>query len=166
MSVKTLVSLILCIFIPVSAVFSQAEEGSSVNFWISPAAETAMYDVADLAFGGGFALGIGSGVSLGLRAAYFIVPGGISTIELNFLLRFFLFGAGAVSGPFLQAAAGPAIFTGSGDDVTVPSELGMISAGLSFGWRFLFLNRWFVEPAIRGGYPYLAGAGVSAGVRF
>jgi hypothetical protein len=37
--------------------------------------------------------------------------------------------------------------------------------GLALGIRFP-LGAWFVEPYVRGGYPFLWGAGVSAGYRF
>jgi len=147
--------------IPAFPAFSQADG----SFWISPAAEMSMYDASNAAFGGGLALGCGSGVSVGLKASFFASAGGISTIELNFLLRYFFLGADAVSGPFLQLTAGPAFFFRQDDSIAIPSELGMVSAGLAFGWRFLF-NRLFIEPAIRGGFPYLFGAGLSAGVRF
>jgi hypothetical protein len=48
----------------------------------------------------------------------------------------------------------------------MPSEVGTISIGLGVGWRFLLGNLFFIEPAIRGGFPYIVGAGLSAGVRF
>jgi hypothetical protein len=34
------------------------------------------------------------------------------------------------------------------------------------GWRFLFGGHFFIEPAVRAGYPYFAVAGLSAGARF
>ena len=39
--------------------------------------------------------------------------------------------------------------------------------GLAVGWRIpLGKTHLFIEPAIRGGYPYIFGAGLSAGLRF
>jgi hypothetical protein len=136
------------------------------DFWISPGMETSLYGMEDIAYGGVFTFGYGNGVSIGLRGAFFSSHEGISTIELNFLLRFFLQGVDALSGLFIQLAVGPVIIAGFGEDISFPSNIGALSAGASLGWRFLFANRWFLEPAVRAGYPYLAGAGLSAGVRF
>ena len=124
-----------------------------------------MYSVSGAAYGGSFALGYGKGASIGLKMSWFFWEEGIDTLELNFILRFYFQGGNAYSGPFLQFMGGPSFFNQRGD-FSISSDLGMISAGLCFGWRFLFLDRWFVEPYIRGGYPYIAGAGIAAGVRF
>jgi hypothetical protein len=43
---------------------------------------------------------------------------------------------------------------------TRPAFLG----GLAAGWR-VFLGPWYLEPVIRGGYPYLWGAGLGFGLR-
>ena len=135
------------------------------DFWISPCTELAMYSSSSIAYGGGIALGYGKGTSIGLRAAYFTENEyQIVTLELSFLLRFYLQGRDSLSGPFLQLMGGPVIFARD-SEINVPSEYGVFSAGLSFGWRFLFGKTWFVEPALRGGFPYIAGAGVSAGMR-
>jgi len=136
------------------------------DIWLSPCGETAIYGVSGPAVGGGIALGYGSGTSIGLKAAWFLCPDGTSTLELSFLFRLYFPKAGAFSGPFLQFTGGPALFFTESGELKIPAEHGMVTAGLSFGWRFLFMNRWFVEPSIRGGYPYLVGAGLSAGVRF
>ena len=40
---------------------------------------------------------------------------------------------------------------------------GSPSAGLTLGSRINVSNKWFIEPYIRGGYPYLGGIGVIAG---
>jgi hypothetical protein len=88
---------------------------------------------------------------------------------LNFLLRFYFFDrerAPAPSGPFAQFNIGPAILAWDEQKITLPSETVMTSAGLSLGWRFLLGRLFFLEPCIRGGTPYLFGAGLSAGVRF
>ena len=39
------------------------------------------------------------------------------------------------------------------------------SAAGSVGYRF-GINRLYIEPVIRGGYPFIVGAGLSIGVRF
>jgi len=162
---KNIFLLVFCLFIPV-LVFAQNESKRGEDIWISLGGEVVMYSITTPAYGGGLSFGYGKGISIGLTAAFFFAPATVSTIELSFLLRFYLKGMEAYSGPFLQITAGPSLFFIPGEKITFPPELGMISAGLSFGWRFLFKDRWFIEPAIRGGYPFIVGGGFSAGVRF
>jgi len=151
--------LAFIIFAPAAA-FSQESD-----FWICVGGDISMYSYMGLAYGGSFAIGYGSGSSFGLKVAYFFNQEGIDTLEICLLLRFYLQGKNAYSGPFLQFLGGPSLYNRTGS-FAIPSNVGMISAGLGFGWRFLFANRWFVEPVIRAGYPYIFGATVSAGVRF
>ena len=163
---KAIFPLFFCLFIP-AFVFAQAEDKKRTNdIWLCPGGETAFYSVSGMAYGGGFSFGYGSGTSIGLKAAYFYSPEGTGTFELNFLFRVYLLGASAYSGPFIQLGGGPVFFFTNDSGGNLPLEKGAISAGLSAGWRFLFGDRWVIEPAVRGGYPYLFGAGVSAGVRF
>jgi len=168
---KILLLLALCVFISEAAVFAQESEPEETppvkkgDFWISLGGDAALYSVSGVAFGGSLALGYGTGSSIGLKITWFFWEEGIDTLELSFILRFYLLGVNAYSGPYLQLMGGPSLFNYTGD-FSVPSEWGSISAGLCFGWRFVFFNRWFAEPYIRGGYPYLGGAGLSAGVRF
>jgi len=156
---KGKIPLFLLFFTLAAAVFAQED------FWISLSGDGAMYSANGFAFGGGVSLGYGSGTSFGIKAAYYFETDGINTLEINLILRFYLLGAQAYQGPFLQFMGGPTFYS-QRQAVSFPSELGMVSAGLSFGWRFLFADRWFVEPSVRGGFPYLFGASVSAGVRF
>ena len=157
----------LCMFAVSAGVFGQSEgRQAREDIWICPGGEFAMYSISSAAYGGGFALGYGSGTSIGLRAAWFLSPDGTNTLELGFLFRLYFLGANAFSGPFIQFTGGSVLFFADNNSISIPSEFGTISAGLSFGWRFLFMNRWFVEPSIRAGYPYIAGAGLSAGIRF
>ncbi|MCL2759714.1 MAG: hypothetical protein FWD22_05835 [Treponema sp.] len=135
------------------------------DFWIIAGGEAAMYSQIGYAFGGGLMLGYGSGASIGFKAAMFVNEEKIDTLEFNLLLRFYLHGKNAYTGPYLQLMGGPAFFNRV-DDFSIPSTTGMFSGGLSFGWRFVFFDKLIVEPAIRGGYPYMFGAAISAGVRF
>lgn len=174
---KLLFLLVLCIF---SGFYCYAQENGeneeveAVNtkaaarkqdFWLALSGDAALYSSEGFAYGGGIAFGYGSGSSIGVKAVWFMSTDGVDTLELSFLLRFYLMGVSAYSGPYIQILGGPSLYNKSGE-VSVPSTLGIVSAGLSFGWRFVFANRFFIEPAVRAGYPYLAGAAVSAGVRF
>jgi len=191
---KFLFWLIICVFLSVTVIFAQeeydiqadeqidsfddflqtenitesineAEPGIKNDFWICLGADTAMYSYLGLAFGPSFAFGYGSGSSFGLKVTMYFNEEGIDTLELCLIIRFYMFGADAYSGPFIQVLGGPSLYNRTGSFI-IPSNTGMISAGLSFGWRFIFYDRFYVEPAIRGGYPYLFGATVSAGIRF
>jgi len=164
---QSFILILLIILMPVAAVSAQEDMQVTKHndFWLCLGADTAMYSYLGLAYGGSFAFGYGSGSSFGLKTSIYFNEEGIDTLELCFIIRFYLFGADAYSGPFLQFLGGPSLYNRTGN-FSIPSSSGMISAGLSFGWRFIFSDRFFVEPAIRGGYPYLFGATVSAGIRF
>jgi len=160
-------AFILVIILPAVPVFAQADAAGGREMWSCPGIETAFYSVSGAAYGGSLTLAYGRGASVGFRAAYFAdVEDLLSILELNILLRFYFMGGAAYSGPFLQFTGGPALFFSRDSSIAVPAELGMVSAGLSLGWRFLLRGAWFVEPFVRGGYPYIAGGGLSAGIRF
>jgi len=137
--------------------------GGKNNFWFGFSGDTAMYSQYGFAFGPGFSIGFGARLSIGVKAAWFFTKEGIDVLEVNVLLRFYLLKK-ANSGLFFEIMGGPALYNRSGEFST-PSNAGSISAGAAFGWRFVLFNRWFIEPSIRGGYPYLFGASVLTGVR-
>ena len=146
------------------------------DFWVSPGAETAFYSSSGLSAGGSISAAYGSRFSIGIKTAWFFdINNELDALEINFLLRYYFMGpsggpASAESapskGPYLQLTGGPALFFDREEKNSVPARYGRISAGLTFGWRFLFGKLFFAEPYIRAGYPYIAGAGVSAGVHF
>ena len=105
---------------------------------------------------------------MGLRFLYSQSQGaeGLKTLEMTVFMRFFLLGFEVREGPFVQLSCGPVIFAEEGKSMSFPAEGGGFSVGLAAGWRFLFGDYFFLEPAFRAGYPYIAGAGVSAGIRF
>lgn len=63
------------------------------------------------------------------------------------------------TGLFVEGHGGIEIIFVNSSDKIVPS------AGLSIGFRFPMGN-FYLEPTIRGGYPYMFGIGISAGLRF
>jgi hypothetical protein len=157
--------------------FVFAEEQASVreDLWVCPVFEAGWYGVSGMAIGGGAALGYGDRLAFGLKVVYWNDLKELGALELNFLARYYFFSmakaesarSGALrSGPFIQLNGGPVIFAQGTHTITVPSPTVTISAGLSLGWRFLLGRYFFIEPSIRGGYPYFAVAGLSAGVRF
>jgi len=160
---KMAVVLLLICAVPV---FAQEEAVKQRAFWVCPGAETAMFSPSGMAYGGGLSIGYGRRAAIGFKAAYLVNTKGLSTLELNFLFRWYFLQPMAYFGPFAQFNGGPVFFAQNRDAIAVPAEFGTISAGLSVGWRFLLGKWWFLEPAIRVGYPFLVGAGVSAGLRF
>jgi len=137
------------------------------DFWFCPSAEIALYSKYSFSYGAGFSFAYGRKVSVGLKAAFlFDNDQALDVLELHVLLRLYLSGRNANSGPFFQFAGGPAIFFPNDGDISLPAEFGLLSAGLSFGWRFLLGNTFFIEPSVRGGYPFIAGSSLSAGLRF
>jgi hypothetical protein len=148
--------------------FAFAEDQASVreDLWVCPVFESGWYGVSGMAIGGGAALGYGDRLAFGLKAVYWNDLKDLRALELNFLARYYFFSMTAPSGPFIQLNGGPVIFAQGENTITVPSQTVTISAGLSFGWRFLLGRYFFIEPSIRGGYPYYAVAGLSAGARF
>jgi hypothetical protein len=140
-------------------VFAQEQDSVREDTWVCPVFESGFYSVSNIAIGGGAALGYGDRVALGLKAVYWNDLEEISALELNLLARFYFFRTPGYSGLFIQFSGGPVIFF-------KPSAIGTISAGFGLGWRFLLGEHFFIEPAIRAGYPYIAAAGLSAGLRF
>jgi hypothetical protein len=183
LSLLTLFSLLFSLFICIP-VFAQNSSAVREELWVCPVLESSLYSVSNLAIGSGVALGYGDRVAFGLKVIYWDDMNEVRALELNFLVRFYFFrltmaeaghsgippSGDGPSGPFIQFNIGPVIFAWDEQNITMPSETAMTSAGLSLGWRFLFGDRlgglFFLEPCIRVGTPYLFGAGLSAGVRF
>ncbi|MDR2020637.1 MAG: hypothetical protein LBQ14_07730 [Treponema sp.] len=141
-----------------------AQSGGGETFFFGPLAETALFSVKSAAFGGGLiaAYGYNAG-AIGLKAAWFADTGELNTLEMAVFLRFYIPPRGG-AGFFIQLDGGSSLFS-RGGGFSLPAGAGGVSAGLSAGWRFLLGRHWFVEPYLRAGYPYIAGAGASAGFR-
>jgi hypothetical protein len=147
-------------------VFAQEQASGREDLWVCPVFEAGMYTVSNMAIGGGMALGYGDRVAFGLKVLYWNDMEMVKALELNFLVRYYFLSMTKNSGLFIQFSGGPVIFDRNQDGFSIPSDISLISAGLSLGWRFLFGSHFFVEPAVRAGYPFIAGGGLSAGVRF
>jgi hypothetical protein len=164
-------TLFFLFFFLSAAVFAQetADEladgppSSREEFFIAANGETLLYGRDHLAYGGGLTLGYGTGLSLGIKFLVAIDRESFFCTELLFFLRFYFLGVNAGSGPYIQLNGGPVIVSDSKPEV---SNYGSISAGLTAGWRVPLGDSWFIEPFVRGGYPYMFGAGLSGGLRF
>jgi len=165
MKCRCCLTFLLFMLFCVSAGFADTDYEKG-DFWICPSVEASLYSDSPASFGGGFALGYGKGTSIGMKTVWFLNPIEGSVLEFNFLLRYYFSGKQAYSGPFIQFIGGPVLFFDEENGISVPSKRGNFSIGMSFGWRFLIKDKWFIEPYIRGGHPYLVGTGLSAGIRF
>jgi hypothetical protein len=159
--------LLLLVFLFTTPIFSQETESDKHDiFWLSPSAEAALYSISSSAYGGSIALGYGSGSSIGFKAAYFPDAEGLSILEFNLLLRWYFMGRTSNSGPFIQLGCGPVFITEGNNPLDTTADIASISAGLCLGWRIPLGRRFFLEPNVRAGYPFFAGAGLSAGLNF
>ena len=156
--------LVLCFF----PVYGQSADQSAKRYdlFISPLAEVIGYSKKGPAYGGGLALGAGEGgITLGIKMLYAADNESMNSFEFTFFARYYIFSQDESTGLFAQINAGPVII-GSEDAFAMLTEVDSVSLGLSVGWRFAFGKHFFLEPTIRGGYPYIAGAGLSVGYRF
>ena len=142
------------------------ERESEDAFWISLSPEIAIYSDSGLCYGIGLAFAYGKKISIGIKSTYFFnFENRVDVLEIGLLLRFYLLPKLPSSGLFLQLSAGHALFLRY-DGSVLPAQWGTMYGGLEMGWRFLIGKLWFIEPFVRGGYPYIAGGGVLAGVVF
>ena len=158
---KRILLAILTAVIVNTAVSAQSEE----YFFIAPLAEAAGYSHHSIAYGGGLTVGTGSGSAIGMGFLYFTDPENFVFMEILVFMRFYFFGRQASTGPFLQLIGGPVIYADSNPNPSSYSY-GNFSAGLGAGWRFPLGERFYIEPAVRFGHPYVFGGGISTGVRF
>ena len=143
------------------------QEMQYYSFFAAPIVEAMMYGRAPPSIGYGFAIGMEDSISLGLKGIYAmpLERYDLTTLEITIFFRVYLFSAGAASGLFAQLTCGFAVFSWE-NKIELPAEGGTISFGITTGWRFPLGNHFFIEPYLRGGYPYYGGLGLSAGVRF
>jgi hypothetical protein len=93
----------------------------------------------------------------GMKAGYSYNFSGVGTLEMAALGRWYFLSL-EKSRFFAQLELGMDLIFHEGN--TVPAFLG----GLAFGWR-IPLGVWYLEPAVRGGYPYIWGLGLAFGRR-
>lgn len=94
----------------------------------------------------------------GLKVAFSHNFDAIGTLETAALFRYYL--PIKINGLFLQTDLGAAFLFEY--NVTYPVFLGELTAG----WRFMITKIFYLEPVVRAGYPFMWGAGLTAGLRF
>jgi hypothetical protein len=82
----------------------------------------------------------------------------VTTLEPAALFRYYL--PLPINGFFTQAELGASIFFENGNSYSA------FMGGLAAGWRYNIGKRWYIEPSVRGGYPFAWGIGFQAGLRF
>jgi hypothetical protein len=107
------------------------------------------------AMGGNVVLGydLNRSFALGLNTIYSHDMNTVSTLESMLMFRYYL----PVTGYFLQAEAGGALSAADGKNSAIP--LGGLTAGL----RLEVDKSWYLEPTLRGGYPFIWGPGITLG---
>jgi hypothetical protein len=152
---------LLILFLAAASLSAAAQDRG--GFFAGGLVETAFFSAESLSFGGGLAAGYdGDGAAVGVRAAGFTDPEGVAALEACLFFRLYFPRGGTGGGFFLQLNAGPSLYHRAGQSAWA----GAVSAGVQAGWRFVFNRRFYLEPAVRAGYPYIAGAGLSAGYLF
>jgi len=96
--------------------------------------------------------------SLGLKIAFSSNVDTVTTLESAAFFRYYL--PLKLKGFFAQAELGAAIYME--DDENYPAFL----AGLAFGWHYNIGKNLYIEPSIRGGYPFAWGVGFLVGLHF
>ena len=135
------------------------------DLFVALFAEGLGYTRSSTAFGGGVAFGWSfNGKGVGISLLYAQDAEKFIFLEALAHFRYYLLRAKSNTGLFLQAEGGVVLFAYKKYYKEIRNHF-IPAAGLCAGWRFP-LGRWYIEPAIRGGYPYIFGAGVSAGIRF
>ena len=159
---RPLIAIIFLFFF--TAVPARAQNTEKTDFFIAPLAEILGYSRQGPSFGGGVAVGAGNGVAIGARFLYAVDTESVNTVELAVFMRFYPGGADACTGLFVQLNAG-AFVLGLHEIPFAFAKSGSISAGIAAGWRFPLGERWYMEPSVRVGYPYMLGAGVAFAFR-
>jgi hypothetical protein len=109
--------------------------------------------------GGGLAAGFGDGTALGLKFLFSGSGDPLRVLETALFFRCYLPSFRGHQGLFAQAELGSSIMYGEN------RRWGDFYGGLAVGWRFLFQDRWYLEPVLQAGYPFIAGGGIGAGFR-
>ena len=134
------------------------------NIYLGIFAEVLGYTRDNVAYGGGITAG-GSynGMGFGLHFLYAQDTEGFVFFEVLGHFRWYFAQLKDNNGLFVQLEGGVVFYSYERFD-TLDNILASI--GLRAGWRIPLGEKWFIEPGIRGGFPYLIGAGFYAGIKF
>ena len=153
--IKTLTGLVMFMLYFFSAAGLSALPGISIGLGVEGNANTR----ENFALGGGLSvlLDVSRDLAAGIKTTFSYDFSTVGAWETAALFRYYL--PLDTIGPFIQAEAGCIVFFEHGE--VFPA----FSGGVRTGWRFSFDRNWYVEPSIRGGYPFMWGAGIVAGLK-
>jgi hypothetical protein len=148
--------LLLILFFFLSAPASQAQER---HFDVGLGLEVNMNTDFNVAAASwlSFLLDLNNAWAAGAKVGYSNDFSAIATLEIAALGRWYFLSL-EQSRLFAQLELGTSLFRYK--EKTWPAFLGSLGAG----WRFTF-GQWYLEPALRLGYPYIWGGGFSFGYR-
>jgi len=129
--------------------------GPEVNGYSRKGAALGVNVVFGMEFDTCFTTGLSTGFSHDL--------GTVSVWNFQLLFRYYLpwlRSSVPVGGFFVQAESGGILAFEHGENFPT------FSAGISAGWRYNLPRNWYIEPAVRFGYPHIWGLGITAGYRF
>jgi len=145
-------------------------EKKQKDFFIGLFAEGIGYSRYGAAFGGGIVFG-GSYDNLGFGISLLYAKDEEKFVFVEALanLRLYISRVRNNTGFFLQPEGGFVVFAhedfGIGQFLALEWGVSLVG-GISAGWRYPLGAYFYVEPVIRGGYPYIFGASLTAGIRF
>jgi hypothetical protein len=145
--------LLLCLLLAIAKPSLYSLE----NWFVGLGAEVNAHTRKAAAAGGGLSFGfdINHNFALGLKAAVYHNFDTLTAVEP---LVFFRYYHPDIGGLFVQPEAGTVVYFEYG--LAYPA----FSGGLALGWRFLLGQHIYIEPLLRGGYPFGWGAGLTAGI--
>jgi hypothetical protein len=145
----------LCIFVTAIG-FVHAQTNGFVAFGMESNANTRQ----DAAVGGSISLGLdlSHSLTLGLKTGFSHNIDTVSTLEPCALLRVYFPIKNTLF--YAQTELGCSIFFEHGESFAA------FMGGLAFGCRFKLSRRFYMEPCLRTGYPFLWGAGLNFGFSF
>ena len=163
-------SLFFLVILLLLAIPAMAQEEKEPVFMFAPLAEYSLYGGENHAIGAGFSIANDGRVAIGMSFIYFhevarteIMEKRILGFEMLFFIRYYFLDK-LCTGPFLQFSGGPLVLF-TEDNIHLPSSSGAFTAGLIFGWRIPLGKLFYLEPYVRGGYPFIVGGGLSLGFR-
>ena len=141
-----------------------AERTRPRNTFVGLSFEGLGYSRSGFALAGGLTLGHNfNRIGLGVNILYGNdMQESFTFLEATAHFRFYVLRNSRNTGPFVQAEGGFVLIAYDGFDAGSFAP----SAGLGLGWRIPLGERFFAEPALRVGYFYMLGVGLTAGVRF
>ena len=145
--------LVLCLLLGVAGSLFAAD--AYIGFGVEANGNT--LDGSAAGFGWSIGMDLNRYFGLGMKTAISYDFDSLYNMEQSGLLRFYL--PLNKQGLFLQAEAGSSIFFEDNE-----SHFYFLG-GVTAGWRFVIKESFYIEPYVRGGFPFIWGGGLNAGIK-